>query len=174
MFTFEFLSGFISYLLQQSFQIGSMNFPYSKISLFIYFYLLKFHDFEYNYCEFWAFVIAQLVNNPPAMQETLVWFLGQQDPWRRDWLPTPVFLGFPCGSAGKESVSSVGDPGSIPGLGRSLEKEKATHSSNLPGEFHGLYSHWGHKESDTPEQLSHIVNSHQRWQGAGWTRSGQY
>ena len=23
-------------------------------------------------------------------------------PWRRDRLPTPVFLGFPCGSAGKE------------------------------------------------------------------------
>ena len=24
-------------------------------------------------------------------------------PWRRDRLPTPVLLGFPCGSAGKES-----------------------------------------------------------------------
>ena len=23
-----------------------------------------------------------------------------------------------------------------------------------PGEFHGLYSSWGHKESDTTEQLS--------------------
>ena len=39
--------------------------------------------------------------------------------WRRDRLPTPVFLGFPCGSAGKESTCSVGDLGSIPGLGRS-------------------------------------------------------
>ena len=28
-------------------------------------------------------------------------------------------LGFPCGSAGKESACSVGDLGSIPGLGRS-------------------------------------------------------
>ena len=27
--------------------------------------------------------------------------------------------GFPCGSAGKESACSVGDLGSIPGLGRS-------------------------------------------------------
>ena len=34
-------------------------------------------------------------------------------------LPTPVFLGFPCGSAGKESAYNVGDLGSIPGLGRS-------------------------------------------------------
>ena len=36
-----------------------------------------------------------------------------------DRLPTPVFLGFPCGSAGKESTCNVGDPGSIPGLERS-------------------------------------------------------
>ena len=39
--------------------------------------------------------------------------------WRRDRLPTPVFLGFPCGSAGKESACNVGDLGSIPELGRS-------------------------------------------------------
>ena len=51
--------------------------------------------------------------------------------WRRDRLPTPVFLGFPGGSAGKESVCSVGDLGAIPGLGRFLEKGKATHSSIL-------------------------------------------
>ena len=30
-----------------------------------------------------------------------------------------VKLGFPCGSAGKESACNVGDLGSIPGLGRS-------------------------------------------------------
>ena len=37
--------------------------------------------------------------------------------WRRDRLPTPVFLGFPCGSAGKESACNAGDLGLIPGLG---------------------------------------------------------
>ena len=37
--------------------------------------------------------------------------------------------GFPCGSAGKESTSNVGDMGLIPVLERSLEKGKATHSS---------------------------------------------
>ena len=26
------------------------------------------------------------------MQETQVQSLGQEDPWRREWLPTPVFL----------------------------------------------------------------------------------
>ena len=41
--------------------------------------------------------------------------------------------GFPCGSAGKESACSVGDLGSIPGLGRSPEggEGEATHFSIL-------------------------------------------
>ena len=39
--------------------------------------------------------------------------------WRKDRPPTPVFLGFPCGSADKESAHNVGDLGLIPGLGRS-------------------------------------------------------
>ena len=30
-----------------------------------------------------------------------------------------VCMGFPCGSAGKESACNIGDLGSIPGLGRS-------------------------------------------------------
>ena len=36
-------------------------------------------------------------------------------PWRREWLPTPIFW---------------------------------------PGEFHGLYCLWSHKESDTTKQLA--------------------
>ena len=100
----------------------------------------------------WASLVAQLVKNPPAMQETPVRFLCQEDqlkkgwathssswvslvaqlvktlpemqeilvllqeeillPWRREWLPTPVFW---------------------------------------PGEFHGLYCPWGLKESDMTE-----------------------
>ena len=35
-----------------------------------------------------------------------------------------------------------------------LEKRKATHSVFWPGEFHGLYSPWGHQESDITEHLS--------------------
>ena len=42
-----------------------------------------------------------------------------------------VVLGFPGRSAGKESACNAGDLGSIPGLGRSLKKGKATHSSIL-------------------------------------------
>ena len=67
-----------------------------------------------------ASLIAQLVRNPPAMQETTQFdsWVGKI-PWRRDRLPTPVFLGFPCGSAGKESACNAGDLSLIPGLGRS-------------------------------------------------------
>ena len=39
--------------------------------------------------------------------------------------------GFPGGSAGKESACNAGDPGSISGREDPLEKETATHSSNL-------------------------------------------
>ena len=44
---------------------------------------------------FRASFISQWVKNSPAAQETPVRFVGQEDPWRRNRLPTPVFLGFP-------------------------------------------------------------------------------
>ena len=54
-------------------------------------------------------------------------------------LPTPVFLGFPCGSAGKESICNVGDLGLIPGLGRSPGEGKGYLLLVLwPGELHRL------------------------------------
>ena len=82
--------------------------------------------------------MAQLVTNPPAMQET--WFNSWvgKIPWRRDRLPTPVFLGFPCGLAGKESTCNVGDLGSIPGLGRfPWRRERLPTPGFWPGEFSG-------------------------------------
>ena len=66
-----------------------------------------------------------MVKNLPAMRETLVQFLGRKDPLRRDRLPTPVFMSFPSGSDGKESVCNATGLGLIPSLGRS------------PGEDHG-------------------------------------
>ena len=42
-----------------------------------------------------------------------------------------LVLAHPCGSAGKESARNAEDLGSIPGLGRSPEEGKATHSSIL-------------------------------------------
>ena len=54
-------------------------------------------------------------------------------PWRRDRLPTPVFLDFPCGSADKESTCNVGDLSLIPGLGRSPGEGKG-----YPLQYYGL------------------------------------
>ena len=39
-----------------------------------------------------ASLVVQTVNSLPAMQETQVQSLGQEDTWRRKWQPTPVFL----------------------------------------------------------------------------------
>ena len=54
-------------------------------------------------------------------------------PWRRARLPTPVFLGFPGGSAGKESTCNAGDLGSVPELGRSPREGKG-----YPLQYSGL------------------------------------
>ena len=56
--------------------------------------------------------MAQVVKNLPAMRETRVQSLGQEDP---------------------------------------LETGEATHTSIWAWRIHGLYSPWGHKESDTTE-----------------------
>ena len=59
-----------------------------------------------------GFLVAQLIKNLPAMGETQVQSLGQENPQEKGKASTPVFLA---------------------------------------GEFHGLYSPWGCKESDTAE-----------------------
>ena len=43
----------------------------------------------------WAALIAQLVKNPPAMQETPVQFLGQEDPMEKGWATHSSILGLP-------------------------------------------------------------------------------
>ena len=72
-------------------------------------------------------MVAQTVKNLPSTQEIWVLSLCWEDPWRKKWQPTPVFL---------------------------------------PGEFHRQrnlvdYSQWGHKESDTTEQLKlfHVTHT---------------
>ena len=100
-------------------------------------------------------------------------------------------LGFPGSSVGKESACNEGDPGSVPGSGRSagegigypLQFSRASLVAQLvknppavwetwplsldwedpwrrerlptpvfwPGQFPGLYSPWGRKESDITE-----------------------
>ena len=43
------------------------------------------------------------------------------------------------------------------GLEDPLEKRIAMHSVFWPGEYHGLYSPWGHKELDMTEQLYFFI-----------------
>ena len=83
-------------------------------------------------------MIAQLIKNPPAIRETLVQFLGPED-----------------GSAGKESACNEGDLGWYPWVGEfPWRRERLPTPVFWPGEFHGLYSPWGHKKSDMAEPLS--------------------
>ena len=94
----------IIWLLQQK-CLPQHPFPCLPCLLFIY---LAAPDLC---CRSWDLsLVAQLVKNLPAMQETWVGKI----PGRRESLPTTVFW---------------------------------------PGEFCGLYSPWGCKESDTTEQL---------------------
>ena len=78
-------------------------------------------------------LVAQLVKNLPAMQETQFSSWIGKICWRSNRLPTPVSLGFPGGSAGKESIHNARDLGSIPGLGRSPGKE-----NGYPLQYSGL------------------------------------
>ena len=67
-------------------------------------------------------------------------------------------MGFPGGSDGKASVCNAGDPGSVPGSGRSPGE-----GNGNPLQFSCLenpmdrslvgYSPWGRKESNTTKQL---------------------
>ena len=71
-----------------------------------------------------------------------------------DWkfLEPSLIVGFPGGSADKESTCNAGDKGLIPGLGRSSgEGNDLPTPVFWPGEFHGPYSPWGCKESDMTE-----------------------
>ena len=81
-------------------------------------------------------------------------------PWRRNRLPTPVFLGFPGGSDGKEFACNVGDLGLIPGLGRSPGGRHGHplqyfSFDNPHGQRRSLmgYSPWGSKKLDVTEPV---------------------
>ena len=49
------------------------------------------------------YLVTQTVKNMPTVQETQVWFLGTENPWRQKQQPTPVFL--PRESYGQRSLA---------------------------------------------------------------------
>ena len=109
-----------------------------------------------------ASLVVQLVKNLPAIQETLVRFLGQEDPLEKGKATHPLQYSWVSlvAQTVKESACSMEDLGSISRLGRS------------PGGGHGNplqysclenpygqrslvnCSPWGRKELDTTERLS--------------------
>ena len=63
-------------------------------------------------------------------------------------------LGFPGGSEGKASACNAGDPGSIPGSGRSPGERKWQPTPVLlPGESHGWRSLVVHGVAKSPKRL---------------------
>ena len=73
-------------------------------------------------------LIAQLVKNPPAIQETRFNPWVGKIRWRRARLLTPVFLGFSCDSAGRRS----------PGEGKGYPPQY----SDLKNAVHGVAKSW--------------------------------
>ena len=75
-------------------------------------------------------------------------------PWLNSWvgkicckgdrLPTPVFLGFPCGSTGKESACNVGDLGLVsqmeryPGEGKGYSLQYSGLENSMDSIVHGV------------------------------------
>ena len=106
-------------------------------------------------------LVAQLVKNLPAMEETRFDSWVGKFPWRRDRLPTPVVLGFHGGSDGKEpNAGDIKRHGFDSWVRKILwRREWQPFPVFLPGKSHGQrslveYSPWSCRELDTTEQLS--------------------
>ena len=76
-------------------------------------------------------LVTQMVKNVPAMQDTWVLSLGWDDPLEKGMATHSSILGFPCGSAGKESAAMRETWLRSLGWDDPLEKGTATHFSIL-------------------------------------------
>ena len=88
---------FIFILPSYSFPLGNINkntFPIGlirelkRVQMAFHVEVLK----RFQLTSLKASLVAQLVKNLPTLQETWVQSLGWEDPWGREWQPTPVFL----------------------------------------------------------------------------------
>ena len=116
----------------------------------------KFHNLRSITLLPWsgASLIAQLVKSPPAMQETVVWFLGWEDLGRSPG----EGIGYPLQYSWAYLVAQLEE--NLPAMWEtwvgkiSWRRERLPTLVFWPGEFHGLYSPRGRKESDATEWLS--------------------
>ena len=111
--------------------------------------------------------MAQTVKRLPAMWETWVQSLGQEDLLEKEMATHSTILApspkkgaqrnieLPLWLSWKRICLQCRRPGFDPWVGKiPCRRERLPTPVVLPGEFHGLCSHWGHKESDTTERLS--------------------
>ena len=93
--------------------------------------------------------------------------------WSLAWRILSVSLGFPCGSAGKESACNAGDLGSVPGLGRSPGKGKG-----YPLQYSGLENSMDYRVAKSWTRLSnfcfHFSLFASMWNECSPPRSGDW
>ena len=107
-------------------------------------WILNSFDIITNMMRFWGFFVCLF------MFWTFSYFLVAQRNRSSSYIFTTPFIGFPCGSTGKESAHSVGDLGLIPGLGRS------------PGEGKGYPLQYSCLENSM-DCIVHEVTKSQTW-----------
>ena len=120
----------------------TLNLPYCKISSEV--------------CVSGGFPDSSVGKESACMQETLVQFLGWEDPLEMGQATHSSIFGFPLWLSWQRIHLQCRRPGFDPWVGKiPWRRERLSTPVFWPGEFHGLYSPWGHKDSDTTEQLSH-------------------
>ena len=89
-----------------------------RLVTWVFFYLQSL--LHLSHLLFLASLIAQLLKNPPAMQETPVPFLGQEDPLEKGMATHSSILGLPLWLSWERICLQCGRPG----LGRSAGEGK--------------------------------------------------
>ena len=128
---------------------------------------LHFTSLYYISYSYQAFLVSQLVKNPPAMQETLAQFLGWEDPLEKGRATHSRILGLPWWLRRWGIHLQGGRPGLDPWAGKVCwGRAWPPTPVFLPGESYGQKSlwaerslagcsPWGHKESGMSKRLSH-------------------
>ena len=97
-----------------------------------------------------GFPDSSVVNNPPALQETPVGFLGREDPLEKGQETHSSILGLPLWLNWSKICLLCRKPGFHSWFGKiPWRRERLPNSSILV-----LYNPWGHKELDKTEGLS--------------------